>query len=159
MALRSTLLILRAELRQMLNGSVGSVVKGLGLGRRVGPLAYLALLVVAAAIARGVYGFTIGLNAALAASPDVARLIWVNLLSSVSLAVFIMLLMSGFSVVFQSLFEAGDVRFLLSTPLPAGSIVAAKLAMATVTNLLSVSPCLYPVWAGWGAASGAPVSF
>jgi hypothetical protein len=160
MALHSTLLILKAELRQMLNGSVGKGPHRGGLMKIFkGWAGYLVLLLVAAAMGRGVYGFTTGMNAALAGYSDIARLIWVNLLASISLAGFIMLFMTGFSVVFHSMFEAGDVRFLLSTPLPAGSVVGAKLAMVTVINLLSIAPFLYPIWAGWGAASGAPVSF
>ena len=160
MALHSTLLILRAELRQMLNGAVGKGSRRSKLLKLAkGWAGYAAMLAVALAIGWGVYRFTAGMNATLANYSDIARLIWVNLLSSISLAVFIMLFMTGISVVFQSMFEAGDVRFLLSTPLPAGSIVGAKLTMAAVTNLMAVAPFLYPIWAGWGAALGAPASF
>lgn len=160
MALHSTLLILKAELRQMINGSVGKGPRRSKLLKLLkGWSGYLVLLAVAVGIGRGVYGFAAGMNATLADYSDIARLIWVNLLSSISLGVFIMLFMTGISVVFQSMFEAGDVKFLLSTPMPAGSIVGAKLTMSAITNLMTVAPFLYPIWAGWGAASGAPVSF
>lgn len=160
MALRSTLLILKAEIRQMINGSVGKGPRRSKFRKLLkGWSGYLVLLAVAVGIGRAAYGFTAGMNATLADYSDIARLIWVNLLSSISLGVFVMLFMTGISVVFQSMFEAGDIRFLLSTPLPAGSIVGAKLAMAAFTNLVAIAPFLYPIWAGWGAASGAPVSF
>jgi hypothetical protein len=154
------LVILAAEFRQFLNGSVGT-------GARRGKIrkllkswgGYVMLLAIAVFIGRGVYKFAAGMNAALVDYPDIARLIWVNLLSAASLAVFVMLFMTGVSVVYQSLYEAGDVKFLLGTPAPVGAVVGAKLVMSLVTNLLTILPFLYPVWIGFGAASHAPVSF
>ncbi len=160
MAVDKALVILRAEFRQFLNGSVGTGArrsKARKLLKSWG--GYVVLLAMAVFIGWGVYRFAAGMNSALADYPDIARLIWVNLLSAASLTVFIMLFMTGVSVVYQSLYEAGDVKFLLGTPVPVGAVVGAKLVMSLVTNLLTILPFLYPVWIGFGAASHAPVSF
>lgn len=160
MELKATLLILKAEFRQFLNNAAGTGSRRSKVTKLLrGWMGYLILAVIAIVIGRGVYSFTLGMNEALAGFPELARLMWVNLLSGISLAVFIMLFMTGISTVYQSMFEAGDVKFLLSTPAPVTSVVAAKLSMAAFTNFLAVSPFLYPVWAGFGAASSAPASF
>ncbi len=154
------LVILGAEFRQFLNGSVGTGARRSKIRKLLKSWGgYAILLAIAIFIGRGVYKFAAGMNAALVDYPDIARLIWVNLLSAASLTVFIMLFMTGVSVVYQSLYEAGDVKFLLGTPAPVGAVVGAKLVMSLVTNLLSILPFLYPVWIGFGAASHAPVSF
>jgi len=70
-----------------------------------------------------------------------------------------MLFMTGVSVVYQTLYDSGDLKFLLSTPTPAGSVVAAKLTVALVRNLAAILPFMYPVWVGYGAGSGSPASF
>ena len=154
------LVILGAEFRQFLNGSVGTGARRSKIRKLLKSWGgYAILLAIAIFIGRGVYKFAAGMNAALVDYPDIARLIWVNLLSAASLTVFVMLFMTGVSVVYQSLYEAGDVKFLLGTPAPVGAVVGAKLVMSLVTNLLSILPFLYPVWIGFGAASHAPVSF
>ena len=160
MALDKALVILGAEFRQFLNGTAGTGTRRSKVTKLLKSWGgYVVLLAIAFFIGRGVFNFTKGMNDALAAYPDVARLIWVNLLSAASLTVFIMLFMTGISVVYQSLYEAGDVKFLLSTPAPIGSVVGAKLTMSLVTNIISVLPFLYPIWIGFGAGSGAPASF
>jgi hypothetical protein len=154
------LVILGAEFRQFLNGSVGTGARRSKIRKLLKSWGgYIVLLAIAVFIERGVYKFVAGMSTALADYPDIARLIWVNLLSAASLTVFIMLFMTGVSVVYQSLYEAGDVKFLLGTPAPVGAVVGAKLVMSLVTNLLTILPFLYPVWIGFGAASHAPVSF
>jgi len=154
------LVILGAEFRQFLNGSVGTGARRSKIRKLVKSWGgYVVLLAIAVFIGRGVYKFAAGMNTALADYPDIARMIWVNLLSAASLTVFVMLFMTGVSVVYQSLYEAGDVKFLLGTPAPVGAVVGAKLVMSLVTNLFAVLPFLYPVWIGFGAASHAPVSF
>ncbi len=160
MVVDKAFVILGAEFRQFLNGSVGTGARRSKVRKLLKSWGgYVILLAIAVFIGWGVFKFTAGMNAVLADYPDIARLIWVNLLSAASLAVFVMLFMTGISVVYQSLYEAGDVKFLLGTPAPVGAVVGAKLVMSLVTNLLSIMPFLYPVWAGFGAASHAPVSF
>jgi len=154
------LVILGAEFRQFLNGSVGTGARRSKVRKFLKSWGgYVFLLAIAIFIGRGVYKFAAGMNAALADYPDIARLIWVNLLSAASLTVFVMLFMTGVSVVYQSLYEAGDVKFLLGTPAPVGAVVGAKLVMSLVTNLFAILPFLCPVWVGFGAASHAPASF
>mgnify|MGYP000877803005 CR=1 FL=1 len=154
------LVILGAEFRQFLNGSVGTGARRSRVRKLLKSWGgYAIMLAIAIFIGRGVYKFAGGMNAALADYPDIARLIWVNLLSAASLAVLVMLFMTGVSVVYQSLYEAGDVKFLLGTPAPVGAVVGAKLVMSLVSNLLAILPFLYPVWVGFGVASHAPVSF
>jgi len=144
----------------MINGSVGTGARRGKIPKLLkGWAGYVVLLAIAVFIGRGVFKFAAGMNATLADYPDIARLIWVNLLSAASLTVFVMLFMTGVSVVYQSLYEAGDVKFLLGTPAPVGAVVGAKLVMSLVTNLITILPFLYPVWVGFGAASHAPVSF
>lgn len=160
MVVDKALVILGAEFRQFLNGSVRTGARrGLIPKLLKGWAGYVFLLAIAIFIGRGVYKFAAGMNAMLADYPDIARLIWVNVLSAASLTVFVMLFMTGVSVVYQSLYEAGDVKFLLGTPAPVGAVVGAKLVMSLVTNLITILPFLYPVWVGFGAASHAPVSF
>ena len=160
MAVDKALVILGAEFRQFLNGSVGTGARRSKVRKLLKSWGgYVFLLAIAIFIGRGVYKFAAGMNVALADYPDIARLIWVNLLSAASLTVFIMLFMTGVSVVYQSLYEAGDVKFLLGTPASVGAVVGAKLVMSLVTNMFAILPFLYPVWVGFGAASHAPASF
>jgi hypothetical protein len=111
MAVDKALVILGAEFRQFLNGSVGTGARRSKVRKLLKSWGgYVFLLAIAIFIGRGVYKFAAGMNVALADYPDIARLIWVNLLSAASLTVFIMLFMTGVSVVYQSLYEAGDAR-------------------------------------------------
>lgn len=155
-----TLSILRVELRQAFR--VGS--RAGGKSSKVGRIArnivgYLVILAVAVFIGRGAYNITAGLSEELAAYPNVVRTVCVNLMSGLSLGIFIMLFMTGVSVVYQTLYDSGDLKFLLSTPTPAASVVAAKLMVALVRNLMAIVPFMYPIWVGYGAGSGASVSF
>jgi len=155
-----TLLILGVELRQAFRA--GSSAEG--KPSRVKQIAknivgYAVLLAVAVFMGRGAYNIAVTLSGAFGAYPDVVRTVWVNLMSGLALGVFIMLFMTGVSVVYQTLYDSGDLKFLLSTPTPAGSVVAAKLTVALVRNLAAILPFMYPVWVGYGAGSGSPASF
>jgi hypothetical protein len=155
-----TLLILGVELRQAFragSSADGKSSRAKRIARNI--MGYAVLLTIAVFMGRGAYNIAANLSEELAACPNVVRTVWVNLMSGLSLGIFIMFFMTGVSVVYQTLYESGDLKFLLSTPTPAGSVVAAKLIVALVRNLMAIVPFMYPVWVGYGAGSGAPVSF
>lgn len=155
-----TFLILSVELRQAFRGTRGESEKS-SQGKRIArnALGYLALFSFAIFVGTSVYNIAAALSDTLAAYPDMVRAVWLNLMSGLSLGVFVMLFMTGVSVVYQALYDSGDLKFLLSTPTPVGSVVGAKLTVALVRNLAALVPFMYPIWVGYGAGSRAPFSF
>lgn len=80
------------------------------------------------------------------------------LLSSVPIVVmtvaFIAILMTGFGVLLQALYLAGDMEFLLSTPVPIRAVFVTKQLQAIVPNFLLISLFAMPVLFGLGVAQG-----
>ena len=93
-------------------------------------------------------------------SPQLAEFIGDTslLLSSVPVVVvtvaFIGILMTGFGVLLQALYLAGDMEFLLSAPIPIRAIFLTKQLQAILPNFLLISLFALPVLFGLGAAQG-----
>ena len=121
MIMDKTLLILAVELRQTFRIG-GSADTKSGRTKRIARniIGYAVFLAIAVFMGRGTYHIATALSAELVAYPNAARTVWVNLMSGLSLGIFIMLLMTGVSVVYRTLYDSGDVKLLLSTPTPAG---------------------------------------
>jgi ABC-2 type transport system permease protein len=67
---------------------------------------------------------------------------------------FIGILMTGFGVLLQALYLAGDMEFLLSTPVPIRAVFITKQLQAILPNFLLISLFALPVLFGLGAAQG-----
>jgi ABC-2 type transport system permease protein len=93
-------------------------------------------------------------------SPQLAEFIGdtTYLLSSVPVVVvtvaFIGILMTGFGVLLQALYLAGDMEFLLSAPIPIRAVFLTKQLQAILPNFLLISLFALPVLFGLGAAQG-----
>jgi len=72
------------------------------------------------------------------------------ILSTVFLATFLI----SFQVLLQALYLAGDMDFLLSSPIPARAVFVAKLLQAVLPNLLYLGLFTLPILWGLGAANG-----
>ncbi len=68
-------------------------------------------------------------------------------------AAFFGILLTSFGVLLQGLYLAGDMDFLLSSPIPIRSVFLAKLLQAILPNLAIISLFGLPVLFGLGAAS------
>ncbi|MEA4882448.1 MAG: hypothetical protein VB144_02090 [Clostridia bacterium] len=155
-----TLIILGAELRQIWNATVHGDARKKRSNRLIKAIfGYAVILAVMVGLGVGSHKLSSAISRGLTGYPDLARVIGVNLLAAMSMTVFIMLFMTGVSVVHSALYEAGDLKFLLAAPVPVGSVVSAKLVIALVTNLMAIIPFVYPIWAGYGAGMGAPALF
>jgi ABC-2 type transport system permease protein len=64
------------------------------------------------------------------------------------------ILLTSFSVLLQALYLAGDMDFLMSTPLPVRSIFVAKMIQALLPNFLIMCAFALPVLYGLGISSG-----
>ena len=64
-------------------------------------------------------------------------------------AAFFGILLTSFGVLLQGLYLAGDLEFLLSSPLPIRSVFLAKLLQAILPNLAIISLFALPVLLGW----------
>jgi ABC-2 type transport system permease protein len=67
---------------------------------------------------------------------------------------FMGILMTSFGVLLQGLYLAGDMDFLLSSPIPIRSVFLAKLLQAILPNWAIISLFALPVLYGLGAAGG-----
>ncbi|HPL28912.1 MAG TPA: hypothetical protein PLG21_12750, partial [Anaerolineae bacterium] len=67
---------------------------------------------------------------------------------------FLIILMTGFGVLLQALYLAGDMDFLLSAPIPVRAVFVSKLLQAIVPNLALILAVALPVLYGLGASSG-----
>ena len=91
--------------------------------------------------------------------PDLLGLIEMNVLSAVSLAAFVLLLMTGIRGIYSSYYESGDMTFLLSTPLKVEAVFFSKLLKSILSNVLLLVPFSGSVWIGYGIAQGASAWF
>ena len=64
------------------------------------------------------------------------------------------ILITSFGVLLQGLYLAGDMEFLISSPIPIRSVFLAKLLQAILPNFAFVSLFALPVLYGMGAANG-----
>jgi hypothetical protein len=69
-------------------------------------------------------------------------------------AAFFGILLTSFGVLLQALYLAGDMTFLLSSPIPIRSVFLAKLLQAILPNLAIIALFALPVLYGMGAANG-----
>ncbi len=66
---------------------------------------------------------------------------------------FVVILMTGFGVLLQSLYLSGDIDFLLAAPVPIRAVFVAKLTEAILPNLALISLFGLPILFGLGAAN------
>lgn len=92
-------------------------------------------------------------------SPGLVRTIEASLLSLVSLAIFFLILSSGFKTLYERTFESDDLPFLLSNPIPVKTIFTAKLLGSFLYNLQTVVLFILPPWIAYGVIRSAPVAF
>ncbi len=114
----------------------------------VAAMVYLAWL-----IGVGVSSLITFVTGLLSDYPELVMMTKVNILSAMALALFFLMFITGFTSIYSSLFESGDMRFLMGTPVGIGSIYSAKFLKAFWTNLVSILPFNLPVWIGFGLAS------
>lgn len=93
-------------------------------------------------------------------SPELAEIVpeAASFLASVPVLIvqvgFLIILATSFGVLLQALYLAGDMDFLLSTPLPARAVFVYKLLLAILPNLGLFSLIAVPVLFGLGASGG-----
>lgn len=92
-------------------------------------------------------------------SPGLARTVEASLLSLVSLAVFFLILTSGFKTLYERTFESDDLPFLLSNPISVKTIFTAKLLGSFFYILQTVVLFTLPPWIAYGMIKSAPVAF
>ena len=114
----------------------------------VAAMVYLAWL-----IGVGVSSLITFVTGLLSDYPELVMMTKVNILSAMALALFFLMFITGFTSIYSSLFESGDMRFLMGTPVGIGEIYSAKFLKAFWTNLVSILPFNLPVWIGFGLAS------
>ncbi len=114
----------------------------------VAAMVYLAWL-----IGVGVSSLITFVTGLLSDYPELVMMTKVNILSAMALALFFLMFITGFTSIYSSLFESGDMRFLMGTPVGIGAIYSAKFLKAFWTNLVSILPFNLPVWIGFGLAS------
>lgn len=150
--MKQTMLLLKAEWRMMLNSMFRSDKKGV---KRLlfGLIGVAALVYLAWLIGIGVSSLITFVTGLLADYPELVMMTKVNILSAMALALFFLMFITGFTSIYSSLFESGDMKFLMGTPVGIGSIYSAKFLKAFWTNLVSILPFNLPVWIGFGLAS------
>jgi ABC-2 type transport system permease protein len=94
-------------------------------------------------------------------SPDLTQYVGIDaapLLQAIPVlilsAMFIGILITSFGVLLQALYLAGDMDFLLSSPVPMRAVFVAKLMQATLPNLGLISLFGLPVLFGLGISGG-----
>lgn len=128
--------------------------------RRISSLVGIAFIVLFTVfIAAGTARVTPFARGMFADYPGLLGLIEINVLSAVSLAAFVLLLMTGIRGIYSSYYESGDMAFLLSTPLRVEAVFFSKLLKSIMSNLLLLLPFSGAVWIGYGIAQGASLLF
>jgi ABC-2 type transport system permease protein len=94
-------------------------------------------------------------------SPDMARITGVDftaVLGSIPAlilsALFLGTLLTSFGVLLQALYLAGDMDFLIATPVPIRAVFIAKLLQAVIPNFAILALLGLPILFGLGASSG-----
>lgn len=121
--------------------------------KKFGALVQIGVLIwVASMIGVGTSKAVVFARDAFAGYPDLLSMIELNLLSSVSLAGFVMLLMTGIREIYASFYESKDLSYLLSTPLRVEAVFSARLIKSILTGFVLLMPFIGAVWIGYGAA-------
>ena len=150
--MRETALILKYDLLAMRN----SLIQG-GLKKALpGSIGILVTLMLAFFIGSGGYNMTRLTRTISAGNPDLMYATEFNLMAGTSLAIFMLLLLAGFRVIYQNFYESEDLFFLLATPLSTKSIFGVKFLHSFNQNLLLLLPFTGAFWFGYGLGVEAP---
>lgn len=103
--------------------------------------------------------FTLLLEATVGAPAGLVSLVHVNILSSLALATLLILFVTGLKPIHDTLFEAGDLSFLLSLPISARSVFAAKFVDTFLVSLGLAGPVLISAVVAYGVVHQTPASF
>lgn len=153
--MREAALILKYDLLAMRN----SLIQG-GLKKALpGSIGILVTLMLAFFIGSGGYKMTRLTRTILDSNPEVMYATEFNLIAGASLAIFVLLLLAGFRVIYQNFYESEDLFFLLATPLSTGSIFGVKFLHSFNQNLLMLLPFTGALWVGYGLGVGAPPAY
>jgi len=156
--MKHTFLLLKAELKMILNSTLISDKNGIKKMFTI-IIVVLALGYLAWFIGVGVSVLIKFISELLVDYPDLLMMTKVNILSAMSLALFFLMFVTGFNSIYSSLFDSGDMNFLIGTPVSIGSIYTAKFLKALWTNLISIIPFNLPIWIGFGLASDAGIMY
>ena len=150
--MREAALILKYDLLAMRN----SLIQG-GLKKALpGSIGILVTLMLAFFIGSGGYKMTRLTRTILDNNPEMMYATEFNLIAGASLAIFVLLLLAGFRVIYQNFYESEDLFFLLATPLSTGSIFGVKFLHSFNQNLLMLLPFTGALWVGYGLGVEAP---
>ncbi len=150
--MREAALILKYDLLAMRN----SLIQG-GLKKALpGSIGILVTLMLAFFIGSGGYKMTRLTRTILDSNPEMMYATEFNLIAGASLAIFVLLLLTGFRVIYQNFYESEDLFFLLATPLSTGSIFGVKFLHSFNQNLLMLLPFTGALWVGYGLGVEAP---
>ncbi|NMB24923.1 MAG: hypothetical protein GX986_05260 [Firmicutes bacterium] len=116
-------------------------------------------IALAVLLGRVMGGLFVNLDKMTLQSPGLARTIEASLLSLVSLAVFFLILTSGFKTLYERTFESDDLPFLLSNPVPVKTVFTAKLLGSFLYILQTIVLFILPPWIAYGVIKSAPVVF
>lgn len=153
--MREAALILKYDLLAMRN----SLIKG-GLKKAIpGSIGILVTLMLAFFIGSGGYNMTRLTRTISAGNPDLMYATEFNLMAGTSLAIFMLLLLAGFRVIYQNFYESEDLFFLLATPLSTKSIFGVKFLHSFNQNLVLLLPFTGALWVGYGLGVEAPVAY
>jgi ABC-2 type transport system permease protein len=118
---------------------------------------YIAFIIVMLVVAGGAFALN-WMVLSLLQKPEVIEVVGGAALESIPTlmlsAAFLAVLLISFQVLLEALYLAGDMDFLLSSPVPARAVFVAKLFQAVLPNFLLLALFTLPVLWGLGAASG-----
>ncbi|HHY34922.1 MAG TPA: hypothetical protein GX510_04710 [Firmicutes bacterium] len=106
--------------------------------------------------ARKLFTFT---EVQLQAFPGLRNVLDFNLLNVVAIFAFVMIFVTEMQMIYRMLYESGDLPFLLSQPIPIGTVFASKFLGAYVQVLLTNLMFTGPVWLAYGVARQAPLFY
>lgn len=144
-------MILRMDLKSLLNKGRRGDRKG-STRFWLGVLLYVAL---GAGTYYGAYRLFDYLRTFLAMVPGMADAVAVNIFNGLAIYVLVLVFLSGLQVTFRTLYESDDIGFLISQPVPAESVFAAKFLTAYATLAPMVLVFGVPVWFAWAYVNGA----
>jgi ABC-2 type transport system permease protein len=144
--------LLRLRLRIMYNSFLHARLRG-----KVGTLILYTML-----LGFGVFFFWLSkVLLDFVRSPEIARysgMDFTSVLTSIPAlilsALFLGTLLTSFGVLLQALYLAGDMDFLISTPVPIRAVFIAKLLQAVIPNFAILAVIGLPILFGLGASSG-----
>lgn len=107
----------------------------------------------------GAYRLFDYLESNLAPVPGMADAVAVNIFNGLAIYVLVIVFLSGLQVTFRTLYESDDIGFLISQPVPAQSVFAAKFITAYTTLVPMTLVFVVPVWFAWGYVNRAGFLF